>query len=382
MGADIIQARYDELASIAERFARSMEAADELERRVRQRFEPLAQGGWVGKGSEAFCAEMNSKVFPGLQRLSQVLREAQAVTLAASDTLRQAEQEAARLFGGAGGGGEAQGGGRSVPGQGNGESLPRGDMLDKFLDRHGEQVHEFLSWIGAIPRLPLPPPWTALNLIPRIANGLDALLYLKEGKPLEAAIGFIPMPGSKALKNKVAGLVEKVGGKYLGKYAGKVSEAAENIYNKLVGDRISQAVDSLSKIKSFQVNGSFELGGALYNTNGQGQAVRVRGDFQVGVLRSNYGSPASSPNGDTSSLPYSSGSSPSGGMSNLRINKGGWEHMKQTWVDAQRQGHSVEAGLDIRYMPGGDYRPVALGASYRINNETYRETFRMQEASR
>lgn len=98
MSADVIQAKYDELDAIASRFSQQSTAVNALSTQVRRGFEALAGGGWEGKGSAAFFAEMENDVFPAVQRLRQVLDEARTVTLEAKAILERAEQEAGALF--------------------------------------------------------------------------------------------------------------------------------------------------------------------------------------------------------------------------------------------------------------------------------------------
>lgn len=99
MNADIIQAKYDNLDSIAARFGQQAEVASALDSRVKQCVQALEQGGWEGKGSAAFFAEMYGEVLPATQRLNSVLSDARSVTLQAKDILIKAEQEAAAIFG-------------------------------------------------------------------------------------------------------------------------------------------------------------------------------------------------------------------------------------------------------------------------------------------
>ncbi|MBV9789708.1 MAG: WXG100 family type VII secretion target, partial [Chloroflexi bacterium] len=98
MSADVIQAKYDDLDAIASRFSQQSTAVNALSTQVRRGFEALAGGGWEGKGSAAFFAEMENDVFPAVQRLRQVLDEARTVTLEAKAILERAEQEAGALF--------------------------------------------------------------------------------------------------------------------------------------------------------------------------------------------------------------------------------------------------------------------------------------------
>ncbi len=106
MSNDIIQARYDGLAGVASRFGDQAQSNQELLVRVRQAMRVLEGGGWQGRGSTAFFAEMNGELLPAMQRLAAALDQARAVTLDIARVMRHAEEEASRPFrGGAATGG-------------------------------------------------------------------------------------------------------------------------------------------------------------------------------------------------------------------------------------------------------------------------------------
>lgn len=110
---DVIQAQYENLEGIAQRFGQRAEAHIELHSRVERSFQALEQGGWEGKGAEGFTSEMNGEVFPAMQRLIDGLEEAQSVTLQIKDILQKAEEEAASVF--RDGGGSSAGGSAAPP---------------------------------------------------------------------------------------------------------------------------------------------------------------------------------------------------------------------------------------------------------------------------
>jgi len=128
MGNEIVQANYPDLENIASQFGSLNESAAAMQANIRRAFEPLAGGGWIGRGSEAFVAEMDSEMFPAIERMIQALEAGRAVTTEISNLLHQAEEEAASVYkgdpfgGGAGGtgGGGAGGGGASGAGGGGG----------------------------------------------------------------------------------------------------------------------------------------------------------------------------------------------------------------------------------------------------------------------
>jgi WXG100 family type VII secretion target len=66
---------------------------------VQQSVAALEQGGWEGRGSQAFFSEMQSKIFPAMRGLTHALEEGRAVTLETTRIFQQADEEAGRLFG-------------------------------------------------------------------------------------------------------------------------------------------------------------------------------------------------------------------------------------------------------------------------------------------
>jgi WXG100 family type VII secretion target len=100
MNADVIQANYDALEALAEKFGQEAENNTELNGRIQQAVQALQQGGWEGQGSSAFFSEMDSTVYPALQRLINALEEARSVTIKIKQVIEQAEEEASLPFGG------------------------------------------------------------------------------------------------------------------------------------------------------------------------------------------------------------------------------------------------------------------------------------------
>lgn len=98
MSNDIIQAQYDELANIANRFGRQAEASQQVIAGLRQAMEPLQSGGWQGRGSAAFFGEMSGELLPAMQRLAAALQQSQTATRQISQVMQAAEEEASRPF--------------------------------------------------------------------------------------------------------------------------------------------------------------------------------------------------------------------------------------------------------------------------------------------
>lgn len=89
---------YGDLEQVATRFASARaDVADTLQR-VRSAMDPLENGSWIGRGSDAFVREMRGEVLPAVQRLQQSLGEASRITNTIVQTLRQADEEASSSF--------------------------------------------------------------------------------------------------------------------------------------------------------------------------------------------------------------------------------------------------------------------------------------------
>jgi len=107
MAVAVVQARYNEIEAISSQFGQASERCADLERRLRQSCGPLQDGGWQGRGAEAFSGEMDSVLFPAIQRLIAALDTAREVTCQIGTLLQGAEQEAAAIFQNGGSGGSS-----------------------------------------------------------------------------------------------------------------------------------------------------------------------------------------------------------------------------------------------------------------------------------
>ncbi len=136
--AEVVQADYEALAGVAKRFATNASAIQQLHSRLGRQATQL-RSAWIGKGSDAFFAEMTDKVLPAVQRLSAALTEAERVTKQIDQVLRDAEEAGAAPFeqaeGGSGAGGEI---GDAAGGGGSGDGL--GDDFMRTLDEFTRQI--------------------------------------------------------------------------------------------------------------------------------------------------------------------------------------------------------------------------------------------------
>ncbi len=95
---DKIAADYQALNKIASQFAQQASEVQKMHQRVNSHVNNLKNGGWIGRGSDAFYREMQDLVLPGVQRLRQVLEEASRATKQVSSDMSQAEEEASSPF--------------------------------------------------------------------------------------------------------------------------------------------------------------------------------------------------------------------------------------------------------------------------------------------
>jgi len=93
-----IRADYDQLEQVASQFANQSQAIQQMLQNVRSSMDPLEGGGWIGRGSDAFFAEMQSEVIPANERLQQALDEANRVTKQIVQVVKQAEDDASSPF--------------------------------------------------------------------------------------------------------------------------------------------------------------------------------------------------------------------------------------------------------------------------------------------
>ncbi|MER2513743.1 MAG: WXG100 family type VII secretion target, partial [Nitrosomonas ureae] len=142
MAAPIIQADYDRLAEVARQFGRNAEAASTLQGQAQRSAQALRAGGWEGRGSAAFFAEMDDEIAPALQRLTSALRQAQDVSGQIGHLMRQAEEEAAEPFRGR----DASGNGSATTASGSSLS-PAGEHNDPDTLNMTETSGNLAEWL-------------------------------------------------------------------------------------------------------------------------------------------------------------------------------------------------------------------------------------------
>jgi len=97
MGNDVVSAAYDQLDELAANFQAQSESMSEMMSSIKSAMDNL-RPNWIGLGSDAFFAEMESEMLPAGQRLIEALSEGSSVTREISQTMKQAEEEASSPF--------------------------------------------------------------------------------------------------------------------------------------------------------------------------------------------------------------------------------------------------------------------------------------------
>ena len=78
--AEVIQANYEQLEEIKAKFGQEAEAAQSMQQNLAGAFKPLEDGGWLGRGADAFFNEMNGEILPAVRRFIEALLKANQVT--------------------------------------------------------------------------------------------------------------------------------------------------------------------------------------------------------------------------------------------------------------------------------------------------------------
>lgn len=130
--SEIIRVDHEALEGISAQFGRQSGDNQDLLQSLVAAFQPLKEGGWIGRGAEAFCSEMEGEILPALRRLIAALGEASQVTGEINEMFQGADEEASTPFknepaGGGGGNGLGQSGGG---GQGGGAEVGTGGAGD------------------------------------------------------------------------------------------------------------------------------------------------------------------------------------------------------------------------------------------------------------
>ena len=126
MSAPRVRSDYGQLKQIAQGFQGQADKSNSTLQSLKQQMQTLQGGDWIGKGADAFYQEMSSAVLPSMQRLTQALNRAATVTQQISQTVKQAEEDAARVLNIVGANGTSSVSGAGVTASGIGSATGAG----------------------------------------------------------------------------------------------------------------------------------------------------------------------------------------------------------------------------------------------------------------
>ena len=87
-----VQIEYDQVGAAANRFAQESAETEDLLARIQNLVDQLQGGGWIGRGADAFYAEMFDEVLPAVGRMAEALEETSTILRRISQILNDAEQ--------------------------------------------------------------------------------------------------------------------------------------------------------------------------------------------------------------------------------------------------------------------------------------------------
>jgi WXG100 family type VII secretion target len=93
-----IQVQYEGLDDLARKVGEAHNRADDLLSKARLCMIMMDNGAWIGRGADKYRIEMESYTIPALRKLVAALSDLRYGFLRASDTYRDAEQEAVRVI--------------------------------------------------------------------------------------------------------------------------------------------------------------------------------------------------------------------------------------------------------------------------------------------
>ena len=98
MAADKVRSDYDQLKTIAQTFSSQADTLTGMNQNVSSCMDTLQGGDWIGQGAQAFFKEMNDSILPTMKRLQSAMTESARITTQISQTMKQAEDSASKVF--------------------------------------------------------------------------------------------------------------------------------------------------------------------------------------------------------------------------------------------------------------------------------------------
>jgi WXG100 family type VII secretion target len=96
--AEQVRVNYETLDEMESKFTQLADDVQAMANKIKSLDSNLRQGGWVGRGSDAFYAEMDDLVMPAVARLRQALDEGGQTLNRLARIFGEAEEEAQSGF--------------------------------------------------------------------------------------------------------------------------------------------------------------------------------------------------------------------------------------------------------------------------------------------
>jgi WXG100 family type VII secretion target len=96
--AEQIRVNYEALNEMENKFAQLADDVQAMANKIKSLDNSLRQGGWIGRGSDAFYAEMDDLVMPAISRLRQAFDEGGQALNRIARIFGEAEEEAQSGF--------------------------------------------------------------------------------------------------------------------------------------------------------------------------------------------------------------------------------------------------------------------------------------------
>jgi hypothetical protein len=225
-----------------------------------------------------------------------------------------------------------------------------------------EVIHTALDIVGFIP------------VFGEIADGVNGIIYLAEGRKVEASISFlsmIPLKGDIIFK----------GGKYAYKGGDRlVKRTAKSGLEEATEQSVKKNVDEFLKFGNLPVNTTIKRNGYEYSTDHLGRTQNVSGKLRLETgSRTTHQTEVGHlglPRDEGGHLIGTRFDGPAEGFNivpqDSNLNRGAWKTMENEWADALQAGKEVKVDIMVRYVDD-TLRPEVFEVRYLIDgSETAR----------
>ena len=97
-GSIKIQCQFDQTNQVVGIFKNQQSSISQMTNKLKSAKEQLSGGDWIGKGAKQFYSEMDQKVLPALNALSQVMDGGATNLTKAHKEMQKAEEDSKNIF--------------------------------------------------------------------------------------------------------------------------------------------------------------------------------------------------------------------------------------------------------------------------------------------